>query len=249
MIFSDLHTHTIFCDGLSSPEEMVLSAIEKGLKKIGLCMHAPILNTEYAEFSTDKQKQFICEVNRLKEKYLGKIEILCGLENDYFSPPIENKFDYIIGSLHVFVVGDKILDIDRSPLHFEQAVNDCFNGDYYLASEWYYERLSNIIEKTNADIIGHFDLITKFNLNNRFFNQKHPRYINAYKKAVDKLVKYNKPFEVNLGAIARGYLDLPYPDKDIVEYIKSKGGSLILSSDAHNKNDIAFQYEKWVGLI
>lgn len=249
MIFSDLHTHTFFCDGLSSPEEMVLSAIKKGLKEIGLCMHAPILNTEYADFSTKKQKEFISEVNILKEKYAEKIKVLCGLENDYFSPPIENKFDYIIGSVHMFIVGDKIHDIDRSPIHFENAVKDCFNGDYYSACEWYYERLSNIVEKTNADIIGHFDLITKFNLNNRFFDQKHPRYKNAYKKAIDKLVKFNKPFEVNTGAIARGFLNLPYPEKDVIDYIKSKGGSLILSSDAHNKDNIAFQFEKWVSLI
>ena len=31
MIKCDLHTHTVFCDGKNTPEEMVLSAIEKGL--------------------------------------------------------------------------------------------------------------------------------------------------------------------------------------------------------------------------
>ena len=40
MIFSDLHAHTNFCDGKNSPEEMVKSAIEKGLKKIGLVVHS-----------------------------------------------------------------------------------------------------------------------------------------------------------------------------------------------------------------
>jgi histidinol-phosphatase (PHP family) len=249
MIFSDLHTHTIFCDGLSTPEEMVLSAIDKGLKRIGLCMHSYIPNSFYEPFNYEKQKEFIKCVNSLKIKYADKIEVLCGLENDYFSTPTENKFDYIIGSLHLFNKGDVFLDIDRSPLHFEQAVNSLFDGDYYQMAEWYYETISNIVEKTNCDIIGHFDLITKFNINKRFFDQKHPRYINAYKKAVDKLIKFNKPFEVNTGAIARGYQNLPYPDKDIIEYIKLKGGRLILSSDAHNKDDIAFEYQTWVKLI
>ena len=212
-------------------------------------MHSYIPNSFYEPFNYEKQEEFIKCVNSLKIKYADKIEVLCGLENDYFSTPTKNKFDYIIGSLHLFNKGNRFLDIDRSLFHFEEAVKELFDGDYYLMAEWYYENISNIFEKTNADIIGHFDLITKFNIDNRFFDQKHPRYISAYQKAVDKLVKYNKPFEVNTGAIARGYQNFPYPDKDIIEYIKKKGGSLILSSDAHNKDDIAFEYQKWAQLI
>jgi histidinol-phosphatase (PHP family) len=50
---------------------------------------------------------------------------------------------------------------------------------------------------------------------------------------------------VNTGAIARGYRKEPYPALEIVEYVKSKGGKLILSSDAHKKENVAFQFEKW----
>ena len=31
----DFHMHTTFCDGKNSPEDMVLGAIEKGLKRVG----------------------------------------------------------------------------------------------------------------------------------------------------------------------------------------------------------------------
>ena len=33
MIYSDLHMHTVFCDGKNTPEEMVLSAIDKEMDK------------------------------------------------------------------------------------------------------------------------------------------------------------------------------------------------------------------------
>ena len=40
MIMCDMHVHTTFCDGKNSPEEMVLSAINKGLKAVGVVTHS-----------------------------------------------------------------------------------------------------------------------------------------------------------------------------------------------------------------
>ena len=36
----DLHMHTTYCDGKSSAEQMVLSAIEKGLDTVGVATHS-----------------------------------------------------------------------------------------------------------------------------------------------------------------------------------------------------------------
>ena len=55
--------------------------------------------------------------------------------------------------------------------------------------------------------------------------------------------------EINTGAISRGYRNEPYPSNQILEYIKSKGGYFILSSDSHSKENIAYQYDKWKGLL
>ena len=40
MIDRDLHIHTTFCDGKNSAEEMVLAAIDRGLKTIGFSSHS-----------------------------------------------------------------------------------------------------------------------------------------------------------------------------------------------------------------
>ena len=37
---ADLHTHTSFCDGKNSPEEMVRSAVEKGFDVLGFSGHS-----------------------------------------------------------------------------------------------------------------------------------------------------------------------------------------------------------------
>ena len=69
----------------------------------------------------------------------------------------------------------------------------------------------------------------------------------AWQQAADELLKTGKPFEVNTGAISRGYRTTPYPAKEIRDYIREHGGKLIMSSDAHAKENIAFRFDEWEG--
>ena len=98
------------------------------------------------------------------------------------------------------------------------------------------------MRKTNADIIGHFDLITKFNEGNRFFDEDNPRYISACNDALDSLLETGKPFEINTGAVSRGWRKSPYPSAKILEYIASHNGSVILSSDSHSKDTLMYKF-------
>ena len=99
--------------------------------------------------------------------------------------------------------------------------------------------------KTECDIIGHFDLVSKFNEKQGWFDEGHPRYTAAWRKAADALLRTGKPFEINTGAISRGYRTDAYPARPIREYIRQRGGRLILSSDAHRKEHIAFAFERF----
>lgn len=249
MIYSDLHMHTSFCDGKDSPEDMVVCAIEKGLKRVGVCVHSytDMDGTYCIKF--ENIKPFIAEMARLKDKYADKIEVLCGVEQDYFSNyPIE-EFDYAIGSLHYFFVDGKFYHVDHSRDYFENVVKKVFNGDYYCAVENYYSTLATVMEKTKADIVGHFDLIIKFNEGNRYFDQNNPRYVKAWQTAADRILKSGKPFEINTGAISRGYKTTPYPSLDVIKYLKARGAKFIMSSDSHSKENIAFQYREWFNAL
>lgn len=248
MGYTDLHTHTFFCDGKDSPEDMVLSAIEKGLDTLGILTHSYVEFDLSACIAEDRQNEFITEVNRLKEKYKDKIKILCGIEVDYYATSVAEGYDYRLGSLHYFKIGDKYYSLDISIPGFIEMVEKEFGGDYLAVCEEYYRLLADVPRKTKADIIAHIDLITKFNEGERLFDTKDPRYIKAYRAAVDKLVTYGLPFEINTGAISRGYRTSPYPAPDILEYIKEKGGKLIISSDSHSKENIAYLFDKYENL-
>ncbi len=244
MKYQDFHTHTTFCDGKNTPEEMVVSAIEKGMKRIGICVHSYLPQGESYCVKKEEVQTFIDTVNALKGKYKDKIEVYCGVEQDYFSNYPTDCFDYIIGSVHYVVADDNYFDVDLSTQHFTETVNKYFGGDYYAYCERYYSYVADVCEKTKCHIIGHIDLVTKFNEGGCLFDENHPRYVAAYKKAVDRLIKYNVPFEINTGAISRGYRTAPYPSEDIKAYIKSLGGKFILSSDAHTKEGIGYLFNE-----
>ena len=101
------------------------------------------------------------------------------------------------------------------------------------------------MEQTGADIIGHFDLVTKFNELGGYLDLSDPRYVRAWKAAVDALLSYDRPFEINTGAISRGYRTTPYPGAAVVDYIRSRGGRLILNSDSHSDKTLCFQFDRW----
>ena len=242
MILCDKHIHSTFSDGANTPEEIILEALGRGMKTIGFSDHSFLFFDQ--RFCITDYEGYIAEINRLKEKYRDKIEILLGIEQDYYSEKYPYDFDYKIGSVHFIKCGDEYVSVDQAPDILKNGVNRYFGGDIYAFCEKYYEMVGEIIEKTDADIIGHFDLVSKFNENGDFFDSEHPRYVAAYKAAVDKLIKYNKPFEINTGAISRGYRVTPYPSIPVKKYIEEKGGTFVLSSDSHQKDTICFKFDE-----
>jgi len=249
MITRDLHVHTVFSDGKSTPEQVVLSAIEKGLLTLGFSDHSYTPFDKGYCLKKEKISDYINEISSLKEKYRDKIELLCGIEQDYYSSPSPEGLDFVIGSVHYIKIGNDYVPVDNTPEHLNAAAEKYFGGDIYALTEEYYRLVGMVAEKTNADIIGHFDLITKFNEKEKLFDQSHPRYIAAWKGAADRLLKANIPFEINTGAISRGYRTTPYPEKSIVEHIKQKGGRLILSSDSHHADTLAFKFDEFKALL
>ena len=238
------HTHTSFCDGNNTPEEIVVAAIEKGFSEIGFSGHS------YTPFDTgycmneEKTEKYIEEITRLKHIYGKKIKILCGLEVDYFSKMDKSDFDFLIGSVHYVEKNGTFYAIDQNRDEFVHAVQDVWNGDFYAFAEDYYELTSKVIEKTNADIIGHFDLITKFNEGESLFSETNLRYVAAAERAIEELLKSKKPFEINTGAMSRGYRSAPYPSRGILEKIYQGGGEVIISSDCHEKSKLDYGFDE-----
>lgn len=238
----DLHIHTNYCDGKDTPEELVLEAIRKNMQKIGFSAHSYTYFDESYCIKKNKIQDYKNEISHLKEKYKDKIEILCGIEQDFYSAESTDGYDYVIGSVHYLKTGDEFISIDLSSDYLLRAVNKYYNGDFYKIAEDYFSTVAKI---KNANIIGHFDLITKFNEGFCLFDESDERYIRAYRNALDILLKQDVVFEINTGAISRGFRTEPYPSKNILDYIRKNGGRTILSSDCHKKKTLMYDFDKY----
>lgn len=241
---TDLHVHTTFSDGRNTPEEMVLAAIEKGMTRLGFSDHSYTFFDEDYCMPKARIGEYRACIAALKEKYTGKIEILCGIEQDTFSAESTDGYDYVIGSTHYICVNGEYISIDHREDILLDAAQRHFGGDLIALAEEYWRTVSETVERTGADIIGHLDLITKFNEGGRLFDEADPRYRKAAFAAVDKLLCSGKPFEINTGAISRGYRTAPYPAPFLRQYIQEKGGSFLYSSDSHGADTLMFQFKE-----
>ena len=163
MIKQDFHVHTTYSDGDNSPEEMILAAIDKGMTKIGISDHSYTWFDETYCVPKERIAEYKKEIAALREKYKDQIKVLCGVEQDYYSEEPTDDYDYVIGSVHYLKVDDGFAYVDESPELFQKAINESFGGDVYAFAEAYFATVADVVNKTGADIIGHFDLFTKFN--------------------------------------------------------------------------------------
>ena len=235
MRFSNLHTHSIFSDGKNTPEEIVLSAIEKDFVSIGFSDHSDTPCDQSYCMKIPQYPDYFRTVRELKEKYAEQIDVLLGLELDYYSEINRADFDYIIGSVHYMCEKDGYCHpIDHSLEQQERCIARMCGGDRFEMAKRYYDILVRHIQNCRPDIVGHFDVITKFGL----FDDGHPTYERIACEALDEVLKYCPVIEMNTGAISRKKRDLPYPADFLLRRILEKGGEITLSADSHAKETL-----------
>ncbi len=243
-ILCDVHTHTSFCDGKNTPEEMVISAIEKGCKTLGFSGHAysAMPNADQWCMSKNGQLEYARSIREISLKYSDRIKVLLGLEMDFFSEPADFECDYTIGSVHTIKIGDNSFDVDHTPQMLADAVKWYYDGNVMAMVEDYYCLMSQIVDKTDCRIIGHFDLVTKFNEKYPLIDTASKKYQSLAIEALDALIEKHRIFEINTGAISRGWREFPYPQKFILRRLAEKKADVILTSDAHSSSNIMFEF-------
>ena len=240
---ANYHTHTVFCDGRNTPEELVQEAIRLGCPEIGFSGHSYTYFDESYCMSRAGTEEYKKTIRGLQEQYAGRIRIRLGVEQDYYSEEPTGDYDYVIGSVHYVKKDGVFLPVDESREQQLLAVGKYYGGDFYAFAEDYYRTVADLYRKTRCDVIGHFDLIAKFNEDGSLFDPAHPRYRKAAGDALEALLKTPAVFEWNTGAMARGYRTVPYPAPELARRIREAGGRLIFSSDCHEASQLLFGFE------
>ena len=240
MITQNLHTHSTFDDGQNTMEEMVRAAISAGLTSLGFSIHTPMPYPACWTIPNGRMADYIAEARRLKTAYQDQIAIYCGAEWDLYSAERALGFDYVIGSIHHIPANDTLYGVDSTPDETRQYLRVFGSAD--AAAETYFRQYEALSKIEEVDIVGHLDLLTKFDEQGSFFQPDSARFLKAALEACDVLIAAGKIFEINTGAISRGYRTTPYPSAMLLREIVRRGGRITVSADAHRAQDVTCQF-------
>lgn len=211
MILQDMHLHSNYSDGLNSLEEMVLKAIELGIKEISFTDHIRETSTWY--------ELYLIEIKHLQNKYYKDIKIYPGFE----AKVVDHNGNLDIPSN--LIMRDRISivsAIHRIPIG---------NGSFITKHD-----IPNITELSFDNLIKSVEGLTFNNYTNRlahpnsllnyFSIQKREKYWNTIEKLLDSS-------KINLELNAK-YHSPPIPSKIIKKY-KNR---IIIGSDSHSLYDL-----------
>ena len=232
---SNIHSHTTFVDGRDTAEEMVRAALALGFHTLGFSEHG---HADYDDCSMSlaQEPEYRAEIRRLKAKYAGELDILLGYEHDWLSPADVSEYDYWIESVHYVSTNGVLFCVDNTRKILTDAAQNLYGGNMYTLCRDYFRTVCQSIEGTNADILGHIELVMKFNETRDLFDDSDPRYLGPALACAELAAHSGRLVEVNTGAIARGYRTQPYPGTAMLRRIAECGGRIIFTSDCHNSD-------------
>ena len=240
---SNAHTHTTYCDGVSTAGEQLAAAQRLGFVSLGFSGHA-MQGFDWAFcMNAEKQLAYLAELRCMQDKLAEwnlAPKVYAGLEQDALVPDTEKKknrvdFDYLIGSTHYFPepLGDRWVAVDGPPELLQQYVTERFAGDPLAMAKAYYQIHGAYVENDRPDIIGHFDIVRKYAAK-LGLDTASPAYRQAALAALEQARRGCSVLEVNTGNIARGTDVKPYPAEFLLDAWQDLGGQLTLTSDCHN---------------
>ena len=251
---TNYHTHTVWCDGKNTVEEMILSAIEKGFATIGFSSHSTYPDDNACTVPCEKLPGYFAEVRSLAAKYAGRISVLCGVEADYIpgtTDPDRSRYagfapDYIIGSIHYVVAPDGgRVPVDHTPGLLADGIAGHFGGSAEAFVRAYFAQEREMVRRFDFDIVGHADLCRKFNAKHPYFDENAAWYLDELEKTADAIAGSGKLVEVNTGAISRGWLDDAYPSAEFRSMLRVRGVEFVLDSDSHAADTLDCAFDRF----
>ena len=250
----NLHTHSIYSDGKSTPREHVEEAIRQGLVKLGFSEHGPLPFDNTFSVKAERMPDYVAEVTTLKEEFRDRLEILTGLEADYI-PGVSETFavtkekyhlDYLIGGVHL--VGhsanpEEIWFIDGPKWEvYDEGLQKFFGGDIRKAVRCFYDQTNAMIEHEAFDIIAHFDKIKMHN-RDRYFHEDEPWYRKLALETLDLIREKGLVMEINTRGIYKKRYNGFYPSPWLMALACQWGIPVIISSDAHHYSELTLEFD------
>ncbi len=246
----NLHTHTVFDDGHDTHAEMAQAALDAGYTPLGLSYHSVLpIENDWCMQPEGVQPYFEA-LAAVREEYEGRLRIYSGIEWDGISDPAgREELDYVIGSLHHITLNGEHFGIEESYETLMKVFEEQFGRDPVLMSETFFAQYEQLADDPEVDIVGHLDIIGKYCEKGDILDLSAPYYIGSAVEAAGMLIKKDKIFELNSGAVFRGRKKDPYPAPVLLKELQARGARMTISADAHFKEQFGFYADESVELL
>ncbi|MDR0393744.1 MAG: histidinol-phosphatase [Tannerella sp.] len=241
---SNFHSHCTFCDGRSHPEKFVSFAIKNKFRAYGFSSHSPLPFETFWNMSKDDLPEYIDEINRLKKKYAGRLEIYLALEIDYLDKTYNASIDYFqsmpldyrISSIHFLPRRKPLLEknmvcIDGGYKDFEDGVNKFYGGSIRRMTEHFFESSMSMVEAGGFDIVGHVDKIYMNGSRHPDFDLQADWYQKPFLELLDLIAEKELIVEVNCKNKTRK--EQTYPHIHSYKELKKRKIPVMVNSDCH----------------
>lgn len=235
---ADVHMHCGFSnDSETRPEDMVESAIAKGLSVICFTDHYDKDNLDWGDEAIFDVESYFQKMIELQEEYRDQIDIRIGAEigmqpylAEYYQDFMaQHPFDFVIGSVHSVLEHDVALD-------FFQKHSDPEGHKIYFE-----EMLQDVQKIKSYDVLGHLDYIVRYsNQGSKGFDLND--YMDIIEEILKQVIAHGKGIEMNMSGLKYG-LGAPHPQPEIIKRYRELGGEIItVGADGHIPEHIAYDY-------
>lgn len=253
MPWTNYHHHCKYCDGVGELEEHVQEAIRQNIASLGFTSHSPVpFDTTWSMKEADFDA-YLRDLEAVKSKYSGRIEIYKGLEVDFLekwpgqikSWTDRGKLDFSVGSVHFvkeFADG-KPWEIDGTLELFQKGLREIFEGNVQKAINSYFDLTCQMLETDKPTILGHVDKIKMHNSKFPFFDEADSWYRERLTETLELAKKSEVIVEVNTRGIYKKRTSEPYPGIIGLQIMRELDVPICLNSDAHHPSEITKEFE------
>ncbi|WP_256942552.1 histidinol-phosphatase [Bacillus sp. OV166] len=239
----DLHTHHDRCGHARGKiRDYIDAAIERGLSVIGIADHSPYFSSDedqlrpHIAMAKSMFPEYVNEVLQLKQAYSDKIEVLLGVESDFFPESVKiyqscfepYPFDYIIGSVH---------HVDGVSIFNKKRWNGLTEQEKIRTKENYYSLIEQSARSGMFQILGHIDAMKGF----------YPAFSSIQTAAVENTIKVigenDIAIEINTSGKTKDVGGW-YPSDDILELALHYGVKVTFGSDAHDPHRVGDEFDQ-----
>jgi histidinol-phosphatase (PHP family) len=237
-VLPDYHIHSTFsCDASDSMDALCRRALALGLSEIGISEHCDFHPLDECR-GYFRPEPWWKAIEASRREYGNELTLRASLElgePHQFQEQVgtllqDYPWDYILGSLHW--VDDTII---FSPGYFNRPAAEAY--------KLYFEKLLQVVENGEFDILAHMDIVKRYGYDSYGPFDPHT-YEPEIRAVLHALVESERALEINSSTLRRPVGETS-PTQEILRWFREEGGRFVtFGSDAHTVSDLGAGWEE-----